>query len=132
MTHEGPTRVTYPAHQSVRCGLCKYHELIGSFHVHCGQGGWREYACTHPCRWEPVTDANPEHAALRGRLQASSEVCNGRLIGRTEETPNWCPFTRPALELKREAEELNRMTIEATQQPKPRTPLFRGQRIRRP
>lgn len=127
MNHEGPTTRTLTQRRTT-CGLCKHHLCVGVFHVRLGPGGWREYVCTHPDRWEPVTDTDPKLAAMRGRLEACAEVSGGRYIGKTEETPQWCPFTRPEVELKREAEEVARITTEATQQPKPRTPLFRGRR----
>jgi hypothetical protein len=127
MNHEGPTSHTFTQRRTT-CGICKHHHCIGAFHVSRGPGGWREYVCRHPEAWEPVTDIDPKVAEMRGRLRAMEDTQGGRYIGRTEETPEWCPFTRPAEELKAQAIELARITTEATNQPKPRTPLFRGQR----
>jgi len=84
----------------------------------------------HPDSWEPLTPEEMPHAEAIGRIRQMEANMSGggRYIGKTESTPSWCPFLRPEVELKREAEELNRITVEATQQPKPRTPLFRGKR----
>lgn len=96
MKDEGPTTHTVHAYQRTTCGLCKYHKLTGSFHVRMGEGGWREYACMHPEAWEPVLTDTPQQAETRGLLrQMEASMCGGgRGIGRTEETPEWCPFLR--------------------------------------
>lgn len=96
MKTEGPTTRTISAHTVVHCGLCKHHKLIGSLHVRIGEGGWREYSCAHPDAWESVAGDTPEVAEMRGRLrQMEADMSGGaRYIGKTEKTPQWCPFTR--------------------------------------
>ncbi len=96
MNNEGPTTRTIAAHRVTSCGPCKYHKLTGSFHVRIGEGGWREYSCTHPDAWEPVAGDTPAQAETRGRLrQMEADMSGGgRHIGKTEETPDWCPFVR--------------------------------------
>lgn len=89
---DGPTTYNLPAQTVTRCGSCRFHECIGSMHVRLGPGGWREYACSHPDAYEPVTDGDPKKAEIRGMLRAMDK--HGRHIGRTETTPAWCPFTR--------------------------------------
>jgi len=76
--------------------MCEYHTCVGAFHVRSGSGGWREYACMHPQAWEPVAGDSPELAETRGRLRQMEANMNGRgrLIGRTELAPNWCPYLR--------------------------------------
>lgn len=94
---EGPTTYTIPSRRRTTCGMCKHHKCIGSFHVRCGEGGWREYVCTHPESFERVGNVAPEVAEAIGRAR-QMEIANGggRHIGKTEETPEWCPFLRKA------------------------------------
>ncbi len=95
MNTAGPTSISFPAHRETHCGRCEHHKCIGSFHVRCGEGGWREYVCGHPQAYEPLSkDVTPEQALAIGRLRALTER-DGRYIGKTEKTPNWCPFLRP-------------------------------------
>lgn len=75
--------------------MCKYHHCYGSLHVHRGPGGWRDYSCQHPDAWEPPTPEQMPHAELLGRMRESERsMCGGRMIGRTERTPQWCPYLR--------------------------------------
>lgn len=89
MKDEGPTTHTVPAHTRTTCGLCKYHVCTGALCTRIGPGGWREYTCTHPEAWPEETD--PKKAEMRGHLKT---IERGRMIGRTEETPAWCPYLR--------------------------------------
>lgn len=91
MNDEGPTRLTIPARVTLRCGCCKFHNLTGALYTRIGPGGWREYSCTHPKAWPEVDDGDVRRAEFRGMLRATED---GRDIGRTEETPHWCPYLR--------------------------------------
>ena len=77
-----PTTFHIQARTEHRCEPCKHHKLIGAFHVRHGPGSWVEYACLHPDAYEGLT--------LRGRLLFGA----GRVIGRTERQPEWCPLLR--------------------------------------
>jgi hypothetical protein len=96
MKTQGPTTYTIPAQRVTSCGICEYHKCIGALCTRIGPGGWREYACMHPEAFEPVTDGDPEIAAQRGELRGmlKSMAGGGRIIGKTEATPDWCPFLR--------------------------------------
>lgn len=87
MKGEFPEIVYYPARTEKHCGMCPHHKLIGVLHVRSGPGGYREYSCTHPEAWPETKD--PRLARLCGKM---SERQEGRHIGKTEETPDWCPL----------------------------------------
>lgn len=89
MRNEGPTTHTITERRTT-CGLCKYHECTGGLFTRIGGGGYREWACNHPDAYPQETD--PEKAEIRGMLRALDK--GGRPIGRTETTPQWCPFLR--------------------------------------
>lgn len=92
MKDEGPTTHTIPSHTRTTCGMCKYHKITSALCTRIGPGGWREYGCAHPDAYEPVTDGDVQKAELRGMLRS---LDNGvRHIGRTEDTPEWCPYLR--------------------------------------
>jgi len=71
------------------CEPCQYHKLTGALHVRCGEGGWREYACTHPESF-PVHE-DPRVNAMYERHKVRED---GRHIGKTELQPDWCPLKR--------------------------------------
>lgn len=95
----GPKTITFAAGRSTICGDCKHHVCVASFHVRSGLGSWREYACMHPEAWEPVASDTPAVAEARGRLRQMEADNNhgGRLIGRTDAAPAWCPFLRTSV-----------------------------------
>lgn len=84
-----PTNLTIPEHIKRVCTPCEHHKCIAALHVRIGSGGYREYACTHPDAFEP-TD-NPLLAQMHGRLM---QMDGGRVIGKTENRPEWCPLFR--------------------------------------
>lgn len=62
-------------------------------HVRIGPGGWRDYACTHPDAHGPLPEGTtPEKALMIGKIRGFD--LGGRHIGKTEKTPDWCPFLR--------------------------------------
>lgn len=89
---EGPRTITIPASNRTTCGTCKYHRCTGGVFTRLGPGGWREYGCAHPDAYEPVTDGDAQKAEIRGMLRALDHGM--RHIGRTENTPEWCPYLR--------------------------------------
>jgi len=71
------------------CGSCPHHKLIGALHVRSGPGGYREYACAHPEAYPPTDD--PTVKEVRSYYTHAKD---GRYIGQTEKTPQWCPILR--------------------------------------
>lgn len=76
-----PQTVHEPAKTYRVCGMCPHHKCIGALHVRRGPGGYRDYACLHPKAW-------PEDHLVRRIYE------EGRHIGKTEKTPEWCPLLR--------------------------------------
>lgn len=96
MNTEGPRKFTLPRRTVTECGACKYHVCHSSFHTRSGSGSWRDYACSHPDAFKDeslVGVAPEENAALVAHIAAiEKQSYGGRLIGRTEATPKWCPY----------------------------------------
>lgn len=93
--NEGPTRYSFPRRSETRCGTCKYHECHSALCTRIGPGGWRDYACSHPDAFKDEEVAG--HPGLVAHVEAiERQSYGGRLIGRTEATPEWCPFLRAA------------------------------------
>jgi len=95
MNTKGPTRFTIPSRVTTRCGICEYHQCHSSLCTRSGSSGWRDYACSHPDAFKG--EEVPGHEGLVAHIEAiERQSYGGRLIGRTEETPDWCPFLREA------------------------------------
>lgn len=97
MNTEGPQKYSIPRRSVTECGCCKHHVCHSSFHARSGSGSWRDYACSHPDAFKDeslVGVPTKENAASLVAHIAAIEKQNygGRLIGRTEATPNWCPY----------------------------------------
>lgn len=63
------------------CGLCRYHK---SHMQRSGRDPVYHHYCTHP-------DAEPK-TCLVGIAALNSLEPDGRFIGRSELTPDWCPI----------------------------------------
>lgn len=85
-----PQLIKFPGRTEAHCEPCEFHNCTGEFHVHCGEGGWREYACGHPDAHEISSD--PWIANIQGKMAAFSP--GGRAIGKTDKQPEWCPLKR--------------------------------------
>lgn len=95
MNDEGPRTFTIPARRETTCSTCKYHHCFGALCTRSGSGGYRDYSCKHPKAWDSMPADTPKQAELRGQMRESERnMCGGRLIGRTEQTPEWCPYLR--------------------------------------
>ena len=93
-----PLTLTIPARTETHCCPCEFHKLTGALHVRIGPGGWREYHCTHPDAYEFQKDGtpiDPKLIALQKEIDGIMQK-EGRLIGRTEIQPAWCPLLRKA------------------------------------
>ena len=89
-----PTTINIPSHVERHCAPCEFHKLTASLHVRIGEGGYRQYACTHPEAFERgPTPSDPPKARLAGKIDALLKR-EGRDIGKTELQPNWCPLRR--------------------------------------
>lgn len=76
------------------CEPCEYHKLDGAFHARCGEGSWRMWSCTHPDAFHnlPLPE-DPAKRAIALEMRARHQA-EGRMIGRPDSQPQWCPLRR--------------------------------------
>jgi len=71
-----PTKFEIPAKQETHCEPCEHHKCTGALYTRMpGCGAYREYECRHPSLLHVIGSAQ-----------------YGRMIGKTEKQPEWCPL----------------------------------------
>jgi hypothetical protein len=88
-----PTTLNIPASMRHFCTPCEFLDRENTF-CDRAHGITGDYICHHPeaFQWPPVP-ADFKEAELLARLRGKMEK-NGRMIGRTEDQPSWCPLLR--------------------------------------
>lgn len=72
-----PREFKIPSHTEHHCEPCEHHKCVGALYVRSGNGSYKDYECRHPSLLHVV---------------AGTEY--GRMIGRTENQPDWCPLKK--------------------------------------